>query len=168
MRASLKSFTRILNLVRGTTLSDLPLIFVIIAKLRRVHTRLRRYAFEHTVRTVATARHSTRTEHGREGGLTEVTRKCHWIDLCAAIVPGTYTCLDRAVVASVLCSRSGFAPLLRIGVRRTPSGGFDAHAWVEFDGHVVLGQVRELAEFQVFDRTASLFGQEARPTEHLG
>lgn len=48
-------------------------------------------------------------------------------------------CLARAVTAQVLLTRLGYSGDIRIGVAREPNGGFVAHAWVESDGHVLIG-----------------------------
>lgn len=52
-------------------------------------------------------------------------------------VPGA-RCLARALAGSVLLARHGFQTELRIGVRR-PDGKFQAHAWLERDGEVLVG-----------------------------
>ena len=62
--------------------------------------------------------------------------------------PAPVTCLAEALVAEAMLKRRGYAPVLRLGVRK-PNGTLDAHAWVECDGRVVLGGVRELDEYAV-------------------
>lgn len=57
------------------------------------------------------------------------------------------TCLTQALVGSVLLARAGYPSDLRIGVRRDPAGGFEAHAWLERDGEIVLGQTRDQTPF---------------------
>ena len=49
-------------------------------------------------------------------------------------------CLPRALTACLLLWRSGVPATLRIGVKRFP---FGAHAWVECDGQMVLGDTRD-------------------------
>jgi hypothetical protein len=46
-------------------------------------------------------------------------------------------CLSEALTAWVLLSRAGREPTLRIGV--TKGEGIEAHAWVECDGAIVIG-----------------------------
>jgi hypothetical protein len=46
----------------------------------------------------------------------------------------TATCLRQALLVYWLLRRRGLQPELRIGVRRQ-ADAFDAHAWVELDGH---------------------------------
>jgi hypothetical protein len=54
-------------------------------------------------------------------------------------LPWLGTCLVRALVAEFLLARSDRPGSLHIGVRRTPSGALDAHAWFERDGRVLIG-----------------------------
>ena len=49
------------------------------------------------------------------------------------------TCLTQALVAHVMLSRRGHPSNLRIGVKRDVHGTFTAHAWLERDGHVLIG-----------------------------
>jgi hypothetical protein len=51
----------------------------------------------------------------------------------------TATCLSRALTAQVLLTRNGYPADLRIGVAKGADGQFQAHAWVEYDGQVVIG-----------------------------
>ncbi len=48
------------------------------------------------------------------------------------------TCLTQALATQVLLGRVGFPSELRIGVRKEENR-FEAHAWVECGGHVVIG-----------------------------
>jgi hypothetical protein len=56
----------------------------------------------------------------------------------ANYVPGS-TCLVRALVGSVLCRRYGLPAEVRIGVGLDAQKNFEAHAWMESDGQVVIG-----------------------------
>ena len=49
------------------------------------------------------------------------------------------TCLTQALATQVLLNRHGCQTNLRIGVARNETGQFQAHAWVEKDGMVVIG-----------------------------
>jgi hypothetical protein len=49
------------------------------------------------------------------------------------------TCLARALAAQVLLARRGHLVHLRIGVARSETCEFEAHAWVECQGRVVIG-----------------------------
>lgn len=65
------------------------------------------------------------------------------------------TCLTQALVAQVLLGRYGHPATLRIGVIRSKAGQFQAHAWVESDGIVVIGgteaQLARYAELPAFE-----------------
>ncbi len=60
----------------------------------------------------------------------------------AAVLPGT-SCLARAVAAACLLRRDGHGTVLTIGVGFADAAasrrGFQAHAWLESDGVVVVG-----------------------------
>jgi hypothetical protein len=49
------------------------------------------------------------------------------------------TCLARALVVEALLRRHGYAVQMRIGVRRPESHSFAAHAWLEYEGKIVVG-----------------------------
>ncbi|WP_162562421.1 lasso peptide biosynthesis B2 protein [Salinigranum rubrum] len=68
------------------------------------------------------------------------------VDVASRTVPVETTCLPRALTGSALLARYGYASTLRIGVRRE-GGEFAAHAWVERDGRVVLGDLPDLEMF---------------------
>jgi transglutaminase superfamily protein len=54
------------------------------------------------------------------------------------VVPRT-TCLVRALAAQALLARHGHASRLRLGVASGRGQAFEAHAWLEQDGHVLIG-----------------------------
>jgi hypothetical protein len=49
------------------------------------------------------------------------------------------TCLTQALAAQVLLARAGHKATVHIGVAKDVSGKFEAHAWVEAYGRVVIG-----------------------------
>ena len=61
------------------------------------------------------------------------------VEMAAEHMPRFDTCLTRALAAQVLLSRRGYPALLHIGVVKSAKGKFEAHAWVESDGRVVIG-----------------------------
>jgi hypothetical protein len=63
-------------------------------------------------------------------------------------IAGT-TCLAEALAADTMLRRRGHQPLLRIGVRRGDHSLLDAHAWVECDGQVVMGEVPRLTDYAI-------------------
>src|SRR5262245_55511208 len=54
------------------------------------------------------------------------------------LVPGT-TCLVRALAVQALLARRGHASQLRLGVTGGGGRAFEAHAWLERDGRVLIG-----------------------------
>jgi hypothetical protein len=57
------------------------------------------------------------------------------------------TCLTQAMTTRILLGRYGHPATLRIGVARGEEDNFQAHAWVESNGTVVIGGAEaELAE----------------------
>ncbi len=52
---------------------------------------------------------------------------------------GDESCLTQALCGRMLLQRSGYEPILKIGVTKTREGDFRAHAWVELDGAIVIG-----------------------------
>lgn len=79
-------------------------------------------------------------------------RQTLWaVDRASWFVPGKCTCLHRALAARILLSRSGHPSRLHIGGRLDPSKGFEAHAWLEIDGRVVLGALPDLDTYREFE-----------------
>lgn len=66
-------------------------------------------------------------------------------------LPVPMTCLVQALAADAMLRRRGFASQVRIGVRlhRNSARPLEAHAWVECDGGIVVGEVDDLADYAV-------------------
>ena len=60
------------------------------------------------------------------------------VKLMSRYVPAA-TCLVQALVTVALLEEAGVPACLRIGVDKTTAGKFEAHAWVESMGKVVIG-----------------------------
>jgi hypothetical protein len=56
------------------------------------------------------------------------------------------TCLTQALAAQVMLGREGCPSQLRLGVARD-QGEFQAHAWVEYAGRVIIGDHGSLQKF---------------------
>lgn len=63
------------------------------------------------------------------------------------LVPGA-TCLPQALSMRAMLARRGVVGELRLGVARNKLGVVEAHAWVEVDGCVVIGNLPDLSRFQ--------------------
>ena len=53
--------------------------------------------------------------------------------------PWPTTCLRQALLLWFFLARRGLVAELRLGVEKSADGDFAAHAWVERDGHVLIG-----------------------------
>jgi hypothetical protein len=77
-------------------------------------------------------------------------RRISWaVTATARRLPVSTSCLVEALVAGAMLRRRGCACELRFGVR-TPQGTSDlaAHAWIEHEGVVVMGQLDNLRDYQ--------------------
>jgi len=80
---------------------------------------------------------------GRRLSLNRVIR-C--VALAERFSPIATTCLVNALVAEALANRHGHDVKFRVGVRRNELGEFCAHAWLEYEGTVVVGGPAESTE----------------------
>lgn len=61
------------------------------------------------------------------------------VETASRHMPGEKTCLTQALATQVLLARRGYPALLHIGVVKNEKGEFQAHAWVECEGKIVIG-----------------------------
>ncbi|MBW4608476.1 MAG: lasso peptide biosynthesis B2 protein [Hassallia sp. WJT32-NPBG1] len=74
-------------------------------------------------------------------------RKIAWaVNAVSPYVPGA-KCLARALAAQVLMNRHSLACEFRIGVAKVEGGKLEAHAWIEYQGLVVIGNLQDLSRF---------------------
>ena len=69
------------------------------------------------------------------------------VNATSRYMPGGVKCLARALTTQVLMIRQGYSPELRIGVAKGEKGQLEAHAWVENQGQVVIGNLADLYRF---------------------
>jgi hypothetical protein len=69
------------------------------------------------------------------------------IDVSSRYMPGGVKCLARALTAKVLLDRLEHSPELRIGVAKDNQGTLEAHAWIEYQGQIVMGNLKDLSRF---------------------
>jgi hypothetical protein len=68
-----------------------------------------------------------------------VAARIAWaVTVSSRYVPGA-TCLTQALAAKLLLRRNRQPAVVRIGVARSEAGKFEAHAWVESDGKIIVG-----------------------------
>jgi hypothetical protein len=97
-------------------------------------------------RTLASLSH----RFARPATLSSVpTARTAWaITAAARHLPLRTTCLVESLAARAMLQRRGIDCALRLGVRRAADlSPFTAHAWLEHQGAVVLGQVDDLSEY---------------------
>ena len=61
-------------------------------------------------------------------------------------LPGP-TCLTQALALHHLLARAGYTSTVQIGVAKTADRGFEAHAWVEYEGATLLNSASEVAHY---------------------
>ena len=61
-------------------------------------------------------------------------------------VPGA-SCLPQAIAGYRLLRRAGYAARLRIGIAAGAQAPFEAHAWLELDGRILLGGTESAARY---------------------
>ncbi|MEM9005879.1 MAG: lasso peptide biosynthesis B2 protein [Cyanobacteria bacterium P01_F01_bin.86] len=69
------------------------------------------------------------------------------IQVAGRYLPGRAKCLARALATQVLMNWYRYSSELRIGVDKTPAGEFRAHAWIEYQGRVIIGNLKDLSQF---------------------
>ncbi|OKH32524.1 hypothetical protein NIES2101_40615 [Calothrix sp. HK-06] len=69
------------------------------------------------------------------------------VNVVTRYTPGGAKCLARALTTQILMSWCGYKPELRIGVARSETGIFEAHAWIEYQGQVIIGYLQDLPRF---------------------
>ena len=91
--------------------------------------------------------HTTREHAGAQGSdhvfIKQVARA---VTVASRYIPAA-TCLTQALATQVLLSHRGHSASLRIGVAHSDVGKFQAHAWVECQGKIVIGGARALSRF---------------------
>jgi Transglutaminase-like superfamily len=63
------------------------------------------------------------------------------------LAPGS-KCLARALTTQMLLEWQGHSGELQIGVAKSETGLLEAHAWIEVQGQVVIGNLSDLARYQ--------------------
>lgn len=105
------------------------------------------------------------TEIGR--GAVPIDRLYWAVKVALRLTPGA-TCLCQALALQRLLARHGHTSELRIGVKKS-NNGFSAHAWLVYDGRVLIGgsqsdQYKELIALDARCDIASSASIESHPT----
>jgi hypothetical protein len=90
-----------------------------------------------TVRRIVVRRYRQLDDEPSRPALERVT----WaIEVASHYVPGGSNCLVRALASEYVLGRFGYPSELKIGVAKSAAGELAAHAWLESDGRVVIGE----------------------------
>src|SRR5829696_4408461 len=91
---------------------------------------------------------SNPAETGENSGndWSEITRIVRSVRSVSRFVPRA-TCLTQALAASLLIRRSGQRSELKIGVAKNEQSQLIAHAWLETDGRIILGELPDQSRF---------------------
>ena len=93
-------------------------------------------------------RRGAELESGEDAG--KIERLIWALNTAGAVVLGTQPCLAIAMATHWLLYRRGFGTDLRIGVTQDEAGRLEAHAWVERDGRILIGESQGLDVYQRF------------------
>ncbi|ARV58397.1 hypothetical protein BZZ01_06880 [Nostocales cyanobacterium HT-58-2] len=69
------------------------------------------------------------------------------VNVVTRYMPGGAKCLARALTTQILMSRYGYSCELRIGVAKDKGGQLEAHAWIEYQGRIAIGNLADLSRF---------------------
>jgi len=70
------------------------------------------------------------------------------VEVATRILPGDTKCLARALAAQALLLGHNYPAKVRLGVAKDADGNFEAHAWVESEGKVAIGQLQDGERFK--------------------
>lgn len=70
------------------------------------------------------------------------------VRLAVRCTPGVAMCLARALTTQALLDKYGYAYQLRIGVAKDTVNQLVAHAWIEYEGHVIMGALNQMDRYQ--------------------
>ncbi|ORC32660.1 hypothetical protein B4O97_15995 [Marispirochaeta aestuarii] len=73
------------------------------------------------------------------------------VERCSGIFHGNCDCLPKALAGRILFARYGYNTVLRIGAVRSSGSDFTAHAWLESDGKIVVGDIPGIKDFKLFE-----------------
>jgi hypothetical protein len=119
------------------TRSDRALILGTFAPLLAMRLALWTLPFARVVRI---SEAMSRPMHTDAAGAKPSPDRIAWaVEHVCRVVPGGKNCLVRALATGIVLKRHGYPSELKIGVRKPTGGRFEAHAWLESGGNVVIG-----------------------------
>ncbi|MEM9808146.1 MAG: lasso peptide biosynthesis B2 protein [Cyanobacteria bacterium P01_D01_bin.56] len=72
------------------------------------------------------------------------------VTVASVYTPRGAKCLVKALATQLLLNRYGYSHQLHIGVAMGTANALEAHAWIEYQGHVIMGALQDLHRFQPF------------------
>ena len=78
-------------------------------------------------------------DDGRASSALPAERIAWAIRMASRYLPGSRNCLVQSLAVQTLLARRGYSSHLRIGVAKDEGGQLKAHAWVEYDGKIIIG-----------------------------
>ena len=78
------------------------------------------------------------------------------VSVAARHIPGKYECLPQAVATCWTLRNAGQDAEIRVGVRRSEEGEFEAHAWVVLEDRVVIGGLESDGGVESFEQLFEL------------
>jgi hypothetical protein len=72
-----------------------------------------------------------------------LSSQLRWAVLAASRFIPASTCLVQALALQILLTRAGHVSDLRLGVASSSTDGVTAHAWLEYEGRVLIGERQE-------------------------
>ena len=85
---------------------------------------------------------------GSDGDRHSVAAVVRAVDVASRHVPGSRGCLIRALATRAILVRQGHDAALRLGVARSEEGNFRSHAWVESEGRIVIGWLKDMGRYR--------------------
>ena len=79
----------------------------------------------------------------------QLVGQTHWaVNACCKFMPGSVKCLAKALTMKTLLDQYNCPSKLVIGIDKNSVDQLEAHAWIEYEGHVVMGQLDDLSRFK--------------------
>lgn len=99
--------------------------------------------FKTALRLMRRLQHPRTMRHSEPLQVHDIARA---VRAASRLIPGA-SCLTQALAGRILLSRAGYGSELCIGVCKRPERGFEAHAWLEHGGEILLGELGDRSRF---------------------
>jgi hypothetical protein len=133
---------KLLNLLK-TKVSNRILLLLTFILLTAIRLGLWLLRFQKLLKLVTSISEGLNSKAANRFTLNQIT----WaVNVSTRYMPGGAKCLARALTTQVLMNWCGFKPELRIGVAKNETG-LDAHAWIEYQGRIAIGNLPDLSRF---------------------